>query len=176
MLLTPLRLVLVLQYITNSSFMVLGTLVRRHDKFCHTLTGASYKPMFIWWFMQHGCPVQIWQILIFLKHFQSHWCDEHNHPKISIFLYTSFDVFNFLWVNTNGLWIFNELLFYSPVLHLALRTSSAWIDVSLSVATIKWLNGLLPLPNILRSDFSTCSPSTSHSLPIVRLELAIPRL
>ena len=30
MLLTPLRLVLVLQYLTNPSFMVLSTLVRRH--------------------------------------------------------------------------------------------------------------------------------------------------
>ena len=32
MLLTPLRLVLVLQYLTNPSFMVLSTLVRRHDR------------------------------------------------------------------------------------------------------------------------------------------------
>ena len=32
MLLTPLRLVLVLQYINNPSFMVLNTLVRRHDR------------------------------------------------------------------------------------------------------------------------------------------------
>ena len=44
--------------------------------FCCTLTGASYKPMFIWWFMQLGCPVQVWQILIFFRYFQSHWCDE----------------------------------------------------------------------------------------------------
>ena len=32
MLLTPFRLVLVLQYLTNPSFMVLSSLVRRHDK------------------------------------------------------------------------------------------------------------------------------------------------
>ena len=32
MLLTPLRLVLVLQYLINPSFMVLSTLVRRHDR------------------------------------------------------------------------------------------------------------------------------------------------
>ena len=32
MLLTPLRLVLVLQYLTNPSFMVLGSFVRSHDR------------------------------------------------------------------------------------------------------------------------------------------------
>ena len=32
MLLTPLQLVLVLQYLTNPCFMVLSTLVRRHDR------------------------------------------------------------------------------------------------------------------------------------------------
>ena len=32
MLLTPLQLVLVLQYLTNPTFMVLKTLVRRHDR------------------------------------------------------------------------------------------------------------------------------------------------
>ena len=32
MLLTPFQLVLVLQYLTNPSFMVLSSLVRRHDR------------------------------------------------------------------------------------------------------------------------------------------------
>ena len=48
MLLTPLRLVLVLQYLISLSLMVVNTLVSRHDKssFCGTFTGARNKLMF----------------------------------------------------------------------------------------------------------------------------------
>ena len=52
MLLTPLWLVVVLQYLTNPSFIVLSILVRRHYKSFVILTGASYKPMSVWSFMQ----------------------------------------------------------------------------------------------------------------------------
>ena len=46
--LTPLRLVLVLQYLTNPFSTVLSSLVRRHDRsFCCTLAGTSYKSMFV---------------------------------------------------------------------------------------------------------------------------------
>ena len=43
-------------------------------------------------------------------------------------------------VNTNGLRILTESLLFWSALQLALGISSTWIDVSLSVAPIKWLD------------------------------------
>ena len=78
MLLTPLRMVLVLQYLTNPSFTVLSSLVRRHGRsfVVHLMEPAINLCLYgnLCNFGVHA--VQIGQILIFFKHFQSHWCDE----------------------------------------------------------------------------------------------------
>ena len=74
MLLTPLWLVLVLQYPTNSSFMVLSSLVRRHERsFVVHLQPAKNRCDLcdlcdLWRFMQLGSPVQLGQILTFFRH------------------------------------------------------------------------------------------------------------
>ena len=74
---TPLRLVLVAQYLISPSLTVDSNFVRRHDKvFSCAFTGASNKTMFTRGLMQFWSPVRIWEVLVLLRNFQTHRVDK----------------------------------------------------------------------------------------------------
>ena len=88
MLFASLRLVLVAQYLSSPSLVVDSNLVRRHDKSsvvyllepamkrCFAFTGASNKTMLKRGLMWFWSPVQIWEVLVLLRHLQTHRVDK----------------------------------------------------------------------------------------------------